>query len=364
MRIGVPTETKNSELRVALTPAGAHELVHGGHIVLVQSGAGAGSGFSDDEYASAGADLVARADDAWSAELVVKVKEPTPAEFRFLRPDLVLFTYLHLAADLALTRALLDGGTTAIAYETVQLADRSLPLLAPMSEVAGRLSVQVGSQELTSARGGSGILLGGVPGTPKANVVVLGGGTAGESAARIALGLGAHVTVLDISLPRLRQLDGLFEGRITTLRSSAYEVAAQLENADLVIGSVLVPGAVAPKIVTDEMVATARQGTVFVDVAIDQGGCFEGSHATTHDAPTFRVHDATFYCVANMPGAVPRTATQALTNATLPWVALIARHGVGDAVELDPAIRAGLTTRRGAVTNAAVAAAHDLRCAA
>ncbi len=360
MRIGVPAETKNNEYRVAMTPAGAHELTQHGHTVLVQSGAGLGSGYPDEDYAAAGAQLVATASEAWATETVVKVKEPVEAEYGFLRDDLTLFTYLHLAADRPLTDALLAAGTEAIAYETVQLADRTLPLLAPMSEVAGRLSIQVGGAELMKSRGGRGVLLGGVPGTPKAKVVVIGAGVAGESAARMALGMGADVTVLDISLPRLRQLDAVYGGHIRTLRSSAYEIAAQVADADLVIGSVLIPGASAPKLVTDAMVASMRPGSVLVDIAIDQGGCFEGSHPTTHDDPTFLVHSSVFYCVANMPGAAPRTATQALTNATLPYVLAIADRGVDAAVEADAALRAGLTTRGGRLLSAAVAAAHRL----
>jgi alanine dehydrogenase len=361
MRIGIPTEIKNNENRVAITPAGVHELTAAGHEVLVQSGAGTGSGISDDAYAGAGATLLGDAAEVWGrAELLLKVKEPIAEEYRHLRPDLVLFTYLHLAADRPLTEALLAAGTTAIAYETVQLPNRTLPLLSPMSEVAGRLSAQVGAHHLLRAAGGRGILLGGVPGTPKAKVVVIGGGVAGEHAAANALGMGADVTVLDLSIPRLRELENRFGGRIQTRASSAYEIAAQVEAADLVIGSVLIPGAAAPKLVTDEMVARMRPGSVLVDIAIDQGGCFEGSRPTTHDDPTFPVHDAIYYCVANMPGAVPETSTRALTNATLPYVRALADKGWEDAIREDAALAAGLNTLAGAVTNAGVARAFDL----
>ena len=293
MHIGVPTEIKNNEFRVAMTPAGVHALATRGHRVDIQAGAGAGAGYSDDEYAVAGAHIVATAEEAWSAELVLKVKEPIAAEYGFLREDLTLFTYLHLAADLPLTRAILDSGVTAIAYETVQLADRSLPLLTPMSEVAGRLAPQVGAAELLASRGGRGVLMAGVPGTSPAKVVVIGGGVAGEQAAATALGLGADVTVFDISLPKLREIDARYDHRIHTLASSPYEIARQLKDADLVVGAVLVPGAAAPKVVTDEMVAGMKPGSVLVDIAIDQGGCFEGSHADDPrrpDVPRARRH--------------------------------------------------------------------------
>jgi alanine dehydrogenase len=357
MRIGIPTEIKNNENRVAITLAGVDALVHRGHTVRVQSGAGLGSGITDEAFAAAGAELIATAEELWSgSELVVKVKEPIAAEYGFLRSDLVLFTYLHLAADQPLTDALLAAGTTAIAYETVQLPDRSLPLLSPMSEVAGRLSIVVGAATLLKAAGGRGTLLGGVPGTPKAKVVVIGGGVAGEHAAANALGLGADVTVIDLSLPRLRQLEKQYP-KLQTRASSRLEIAEQVAAADLVIGSVLIPGAAAPKLVTDAMVSTMKPGAVLVDIAIDQGGCFEGSHPTTHDDPTFPVHDALYYCVANMPGAVPETSTRALTNATLPYLTALAEHGVDAALDADPALALGLNTRAGQVTNAGVAAA-------
>ncbi|MCI2959443.1 alanine dehydrogenase [Agromyces atrinae] len=360
MHIGVPAETKNNEFRVALTPAGAHALAERGHTVSVQAGAGVGAGYADSDYAAAGASIVDSADEAWAAALVLKVKEPIAAEYRFLRPDLVLFTYLHLAADEALTRALLAAGTTSIAYETVQLPDRSLPLLTPMSEVAGRLAPQEGAAHLHASRGGRGIMLSGVPGTAKAKVVVIGGGVAGEQAAYIAHGLGADVTVLDLSLPRLREIDARYGGAIRTLASSPYEIARQLVDADLVIGAVLVPGAAAPKVVTDSMVAGMKKGSVLVDIAIDQGGCFEGSRPTTHADPTFRVYDSIYYCVANMPGAVPATSTPALTNATLPYALSIADRGVDAALAGDPALANGLSTRGGRLTNASVAAAHGI----
>lgn len=358
MNIGVPTETKNNEHRVAVTPAGVHELVRRGHDVLVQSGAGRGSGFADDAYRLAGARLVPEAAEVWgSAELLVKVKEPIEPEYGLMRPDLTLFTYLHLAASAPCTEALLAAGTTAVAYETVQLADGSLPLLSPMSEVAGRLSAQVGAYHLMRPQGGTGVLMGGVPGTPRARVVVIGGGVAGEHAAANALGMGADVTVLDVSLPALRRLEARFGAAVTTRASTTYDVAEQVESADLVIGSVLVPGAAAPRLVTDAMVKTMKPGAVLVDVAIDQGGCFEHSHPTTHDAPTFAVHDTLYYCVANMPGAVPATSTRALTNATLPYVAALADRGWRDALRADAALARGLNTHAGQVTNPGVAEA-------
>ncbi|MFE6736203.1 alanine dehydrogenase [Microbacterium sp. NPDC057650] len=360
MKIGVPTEVKNNENRVALTPAGADRLVCEGHRVLVQSGAGHGSRIDDDAYRAAGAEIVASAEEAWGeAELLLKVKEPIAQEYGFLRPDLTLFTYLHLAADRSLTEALVDAGTTAVAYETVQLPDRSLPLLVPMSEIAGRLSVTVGSYSLMRSNGGRGTLLGGIPGTRRAKTVVIGGGVAGEHAAANALGLGSQVTVIDISLPRLRELEHLYLG-LETRASNRYDIAEELKTADLVIGSVLIPGAAAPKLVTDEMVANMKPGSVLVDIAIDQGGCFEGSRPTTHDDPTFAVHDSIYYCVANMPGAVPETATRALTNATLPYVSAIAGKGWDRAAADDAALAKGLNVRGGRIMLPAVAEAHGL----
>lgn len=357
--IGVPAEVKNNEGRVALTPAGVDTLVSRGHEVRVERGAGVASQIDDEAYARAGARLVSDADALWGeSQLIVKVKEPVASEYRHFREDLQLFTYLHLAADRQLTDALVGSGTTAIAYETVQLPDRSLPLLTPMSEVAGRLSITVGSYFLMRASGGRGSLLGGVAGAGKAKVVVLGGGVAGEHAAANALGMGAEVTVLDISMPRLRELQQRYGTALDTRASTRWEIADLVASADLVIGSVLVPGATAPKLVTDDMVATMRPGSVLVDIAVDQGGCFEGTRPTTHDHPTFAVHQALYYCVANMPGAVPVTSTRALTNATLPYIVAIADKGWDAAAEQDPALAAGLNVRGGAITNAAVAAAH------
>ena len=356
MRVGIPAEIKNHEYRVAITPAGVHELVHNGHEVYIQAGAGVGSGFTDADYQQQGATVVATAAEAWAkAELLLKVKEPLPSEFQYLRSNMVLFTYLHLAADKPCTDALLAAGTTGIAYETVQLADRSLPLLQPMSEVAGRLGAQIGAYHLMSPMGGSGVLMGGVPGTPSAKVVVIGGGVAGENAAAVALGMRAEVTIIDSSIPRLRQLDGLYHGAIKTRASSKLEIAEQLKDADLVIGSVLIPGAKAPKLVTDEMVKHMKPGSVLVDIAIDQGGCFEGSKPTTHAEPTFKVHNSTYYCVANMPGGVPATSTRALTNATLPYVVALANKGAKAAIDADAALAKGLNTHAGKVMHPAVA---------
>ncbi len=361
MKVGIPTEIKNNENRVAATPAGVHELVRRGHEVLVQEGAGLGSSITDADYVEAGATIVATDDEVWgAADLLLKVKEPIAEEYPRMRPGQTLFTYLHLAASRPCTDALVASGTTAIAYETVQLPNRQLPLLQPMSEVAGRLSTQVGAYHLMRAAGGRGILLGGVPGTPKARVVVIGGGVAGEHAAANALGMGADVTIIDLSIPRLRELEIRYGGQVQTRVSSAYENAAQLKDADLVIGSVLIPGAQAPKLVTDAMVATMNKGSVLVDIAIDQGGFFEGSHATTHDNPTFDVHDSVYYCVANMPGAVPETSTRALTNATLPYVIALAEKGWKRALAEDPALALGLNVHDGHVTNSHVAAALEM----
>jgi alanine dehydrogenase len=358
MRVGIPTEIKNNENRVAITPAGVDALTRRGHEVIIQAGAGVSSRISDADFVAAGATMLPSAAEVWAnAELLLKVKEPTASEYGYLRADQTVFTYLHLAADRPLTEALIASGTTAIAYETVQLADRSLPLLTPMSEVAGRLSITVGAYHLMRSSGGAGVLLGGVPSTPKAKVVVIGGGVAGEHAAANALGFGADVTVIDISLPRLRALEVQFGGRIQTRISTPFEIAEQLRDADLVIGSVLIPGAAAPKLVTDAMVASMKPGSVLVDIAIDQGGCFEGSHPTTHDAPTFAVHDTVYYCVANMPGAVPSSSTRALTNATLPYVTALADKGWQAAIAADAALAKGLNVRAGHVTNAGVATA-------
>ncbi|MFB9376851.1 alanine dehydrogenase [Kineococcus gynurae] len=361
MRVGVPREIKNREYRVALTPSGVHELVGHGHDVLVEAGAGLGSSLPDAEFESAGAKIVASADEVWDqADLLLKVKEPVAEEYHRLRRDQVLFTYLHLAASRPCTEALLASGTTSIAYETVQLPDRSLPLLAPMSEVAGRLAPQVGAYSLMRAQGGRGVLMGGVPGVRGADVVVIGAGVSGQNAAQIALGMGAEVTVLDLSIPKLREVDARFGGAVRTIVSNAYELQRAVLNADLVIGAVLVPGARAPKLVSNDLVSRMRPGAVLVDIAIDQGGCFEDSRPTTHDDPTFAVHDTVFYCVANMPGAVPHTSTYALTNATLPYVVKLADRGWRSATQADAALAAGLSTHDGRLLSHEVAEAHDL----
>lgn len=361
MRIGVPTEIKSAERRVALTPAGVSDLTGRGHEVIVQSGAGLGSAIADEDFAAAGARLEPDAAAVWAqADMIVKVKEPMPEEHAHLRDDLIVFTYLHLAADEPLTRALLDAGTTGIAYETVQPDTGGLPLLAPMSEIAGRLAVQEGAHHLLSPAGGRGVLLPGVPGVDRAHVTVIGAGAAGASAARAAAGMGAHVEIFDIDLPRLRYLDEIFDGRLQTKMSTPLDIAASVQKSDLVIGSVLIPGSRAPKLVTDEMVRGMQPGAVLVDIAIDQGGCFEGSRPTTHAEPTFRVHDAIYYCVANMPGAVPVTATRALTNATLPYIARIADRGWQEAMRADSALARGLNTAGGRVTNEPVARAFGL----
>ena len=361
MLIGVPTEVKNHEYRVAITPAGVAEFVRRGHQVLVQAGAGDGSAITDDDYATAGARIVPDADGVWSrADLLLKVKEPIAIEYDRLRAGQVLFTYLHLAADAAGTKALLDSGTTAIAYETVQLADGSLPLLAPMSEVAGRLAPQVGAYSLMRNSGGRGVLPGGVPGVSPAKITVIGGGVSGVNAATIALGMGADVTVLDLNIGRLRQIDAQFGGRVKTLVSSGYAIEQSVIEADMVIGAVLVPGAKAPTLVSNDLVKRMKSGSVLVDIAIDQGGCFADSRPTTHDEPTYTVHESVFYCVANMPGAVPRTSTYGLTNVTLPYAVALADHGWHAALQADAALAKGLNTHAGALTNAPVAIAHDL----
>lgn len=360
MRIAVPSEVKNHEYRVAITPVGVHELARHGHEVFVQAGAGTGSALSDEAYADAGATLVPDAAATWaSGDIVLKVKEPVADEYGFLRDDLVLFTYLHLAADRPLTERLLTTRTTAIAYETVRLPSGLLPLLYPMSEVAGCLAPQVGAHAMMKAQGGRGVLMGCVGGVPNAKVVVLGGGVAGQNAANVALGMGADVTILDTDLDRLRQTFWRYDNRVKQIVSTAMSVHDQVLAADLVIGTVLIPGARAPKLVTNEMVAQMKPGSVLVDVAIDQGGCFEDSHPTTHADPTFLVHESVFYCVANMPGAVPNTSTWALTNATLPYVLELAGRGWADALRADPALALGLNVHDGAITHPGVAAAFD-----
>jgi alanine dehydrogenase len=356
MRVGIPTETKNNEFRVAITPAGVAELTHRGHEVLVQAGAGEGSALTDADFKAAGAQLLGTAEEVWAgADLVLKVKEPMPAEYGLLRRGQVLFTYLHLAASRACTDALLASGTTSVAYETVQTADGALPLLAPMSEVAGRLSAQVGAYHLMRTQGGRGVLMGGVPGVKPADVVVVGAGTAGYNAARVAGGMGASVMVFDVNINKLRLLDAEFTGHIQTRYSSAYELEGAVKRADLVIGAVLVPGAKAPRLISNSLVAQMKPGAVLVDISIDQGGCFEDSRPTTHDDPTFGVHDALFYCVANMPSAVPKTSTYALTNATMPYALKLADHGWQAACRSDPALAKGLSTHEGALLSERVA---------
>jgi alanine dehydrogenase len=356
MRVGIPTETKNNEFRVAITPAGVAELTHRGHEVLVQAGAGEGSALTDADFKAAGAQVLGSAEEVWAdADLVLKVKEPMPAEYGLLRRGQVLFTYLHLAASRACTDALLASGTTSVAYETVQTADGALPLLAPMSEVAGRLSAQVGAYHLMRTQGGRGALMGGVPGVKPADVVVVGAGTAGYNAARVAGGMGASVMVFDLNINKLRLLDAEFTGHIQTRYSSAYELEGAVKRADLVIGAVLVPGAKAPRLISNSLVAQMKPGAVLVDISIDQGGCFEDSRPTTHDDPTFGVHDALFYCVANMPSAVPKTSTYALTNATMPYALRLADHGWQAACRSDPALAKGLSTHEGALLSERVA---------
>ncbi|MEU0881024.1 alanine dehydrogenase [Lentzea sp. NPDC005914] len=361
MRIAVPREIKNHEYRVALTPAGAHELTSRGHDVFVEQGAGLGSAITDEEYLAAGAKILASADDVWAeGDLVLKVKEPIAVEYPRLRSGQTLFTYLHLAADKPLTEALLASGTTAIAYETVQLPNRSLPLLAPMSEVAGRLAPQVGAFSLMKPSGGRGVLPGGVPGVAPARVVVIGGGVAGINAATIAVGMGADVQILDTNVDRLRQIDAQFQGRLRTLASNSFAIEQAVREADLVIGAVLVPGAAAPKLVSNALVADMKPGSVLVDIAIDQGGCFEDSRPTTHAEPTYDVHNSVFYCVANMPGAVPRTSTYALTNVTLPYAVALADKGWTQALKDDRSLALGLNVHAGQLTNGPVAEATGL----
>jgi alanine dehydrogenase len=361
MRVGVPKEVKNHEYRVAITPAGAHELVRAGHEVFVERGAGTGSRILDEDFTAAGAVILPGADDVWqSGDLILKVKEPVAEEYHRMRKGQVLFTYLHLAASLSCTEALLAAGTIAIAYETVQLPDGSLPLLAPMSEVAGRMAPQVGAHHLQRDGGGRGVLMGGVSGVYAAKVVVLGAGVSGMNAAAIALGMQAEVLLLDKNVARLRSADAIYQGHLQTVASNSYEVERAVIDADLVIGAVLVPGAKAPMLVSNDLVSRMKPGSVLVDIAIDQGGCFEDSHPTTHDNPTYLVHESLFYCVANMPGAVPHTSTYALTNVTLPYAVELANRGWRDALRADAALAAGLHTYEGAVTCQPVADAHGL----
>lgn len=361
MRIGVPKEIKNNENRVAITPAGVVHLVEAGHQVSIETKAGIGSGFTDEEYKAAGATIVPTAADAWAEEMVMKVKEPIPEEYGFFHEGLILFTYLHLAPEPELTQALTNKKVVAIAYETVQLSNRSLPLLTPMSEVAGRMAPQIGAQFLEKPHGGKGILLGGVPGVRRGKVTIVGGGIVGTNAAKIAVGLGADVTILDLNPERLRQLDDIFGNSVTTLMSNPFNIAESVAESDLVIGAVLIPGAKAPRLVTEDMIKTMSEGSVVVDVAIDQGGIFETTdHITTHDDPTYVKHGVVHYAVANMPGAVPRTSTIALTNVTVPYAVRIANKGYVQACLEDPALLKGINTLGGYVTYQAVAEAHGL----
>ncbi|MET9736176.1 alanine dehydrogenase [Streptomyces sp. NPDC006458] len=361
VKVGIPREVKNNEFRVAITPAGVHELVRHGHQVVVERDAGVGSSITNDEYLAAGAEILDTADEVWAAaDLLLKVKEPIAEEYHRLRKDQTLFTYLHLAASRECTDALLESGTTAIAYETVELATRALPLLAPMSEVAGRLAPQVGAYHLMRPVGGRGVLPGGVPGVTPAKAVVIGGGVSGWNAAQIAIGMGFDVTLLDRDINKLREADKIFGTRIKAVMSNAFELEKAVLDADLVIGAVLIPGAKAPKLVTNELVARMKPGSVLVDIAIDQGGCFEDSRPTTHAEPTFKVHNSVFYCVANMPGAVPNTSTYALTNATLPYIVSLADNGWVEALRRDPALAKGLNTHDGEVVYREVAEAHGL----
>lgn len=361
MLIGVPREVKNHEYRVAITPSGVHEFVRHGHQVVIEKDAGLGSFITNEEFVAAGARILDTADEVWAAaDMILKVKEPIASEYHRMRKGQILFTYLHLAASKECTDALVKSGSTAIAYETVELADRSLPLLAPMSEVAGRLAPQVGAYALMRAHGGRGVLMGGVPGVHAAKVVVIGAGVAGVNAAQIALGMQAHVTLLDRNIARLRKIDEIYQGHCQTVASNQFEVERAVLDADLVIGAVLVPGAKAPKLVSNELVSRMKPGSVLVDISIDQGGCFEDSRATTHADPTYTVHNSVFYCVANMPGAVPNTSTYALTNVTLPYAIALADKGWKQAVKDDAALALGVNVVDGQITYAAVAEAFGI----
>jgi alanine dehydrogenase len=361
MKVGIPKEVKNHEYRVAITPAGVHELVRFGHEVFVERDAGTGSSIPDDDFVAAGARILPTADDIWrTGDLILKVKEPVPEEYHRMRKDQVLFTYLHLAASKSCTDALISAGITAIAYETVQLPDSSLPLLAPMSEVAGRMAPQVGAHHLQRDGGGRGVLMGGVSGVYAAKVVVLGAGVSGMSAAAIALGMQAEVLLVDKNIARLRSADAIYQGHCQTVASNSYEIERAVIDADLVIGAVLVPGAKAPMLISNELVSRMLPGSVLVDISIDQGGCFEDSRPTTHANPTYMVHNSVFYCVANMPGAVPHTSTYALTNVTLPYIMEIANRGWREALKRDASLALGLNTYEGQITCAPVAEAHGL----
>ncbi|MDZ4623437.1 alanine dehydrogenase [Bacillus cereus] len=361
MRIGVPAEIKNNENRVAMTPAGVVHLIRNNHEVFIQKGAGLGSGFTDAQYVEAGAKIVDTAEEAWNMEMVMKVKEPIKSEYKHFSEGLILFTYLHLAPEPELTKALIEKKVVSIAYETVQLENRSLPLLAPMSEVAGRMAAQIGAQFLEKNKGGKGILLAGVPGVKRGKVTIIGGGQAGTNAAKIAVGLGADVTIIDLSAERLRQLDDIFGNQVKTLMSNPYNIAEAVKESDLVIGAVLIPGAKAPKLVTEEMIQSMEPGSVVVDIAIDQGGIFETTdRITTHDNPTYEKHGVVHYAVANMPGAVPRTSTLALTNVTVPYAVQIANKGYKEACLGNSALLKGINTLDGYVTFEAVAEAHGV----
>jgi alanine dehydrogenase len=361
VKVGVPREVKDHEYRVAITPAGVRELAGHGHQVFVEKEAGAGSSITDEEFTAAGAAIIGSADDVWAeGDLLLKVKEPVEQEYHRIRAEQVVFTYLHLAASRPCTQALVDAGCVAVAYETVELPDHTLPLLAPMSEVAGRMAPQVGAHHLERYAGGRGVLMGGVSGVYAAKVVVLGAGVSGMNAAAIALGMQAEVLLLDRNVARLRDADRIYQGHCQTIASNTFEIERAVTDADLVIGAVLVPGAKAPTLVTDDLVAAMKPGSVLVDISVDQGGCFQSSRPTTHSDPTFRVHDSVFYCVANMPGAVPHTSTWALTNVTLPYAVEIADRGVRDAVAADPALALGVNVARGRITYPPVAEAHGL----
>ncbi|UII55170.1 alanine dehydrogenase [Cytobacillus spongiae] len=361
MRIGVPREIKNNENRVAMTPAGVVNLINFGHEVYIEKNAGVGSGFNDADYVNAGANIVDTAAEAWSMEMVMKVKEPLEEEYQYFREGLILFTYLHLAPEPELTKALIENKVVGIAYETVQLPNHTLPLLTPMSEVAGRMATQIGAQFLEKVHGGKGILLAGVPGVKRGKVTIIGGGVAGTNAAKMAIGLGANVTIIDLSPDRLRQLDDIFGSDVTTLMSNPYNIAEAVKDSDLVIGAVLIPGAKAPKLVTEEMIVSMTPGSVVVDIAIDQGGIFETTdRITTHDNPTYEKHGVVHYAVANMPGAVPRTSTIALTNVTVPYAVQIANKGYKQACLDNEALLKGINTLEGYVTYKAVAEAHNV----
>ncbi len=361
MKIGLPKEIKDNEYRVGLTPAGVQALKDAGHDLYVQKTAGEGSGFSDEQYVNAGAKMLETADEVWqTGDMIVKVKEPVAPEYPRMRENQLLFTYLHLAPELELTKQMMERKITGVAYETITDKKGTLPLLTPMSEVAGRMAVQVGATYLEKMNGGKGILLGGVPGVPAADVVILGGGVVGTEAAKMAVGFGAHVTIIDINLERLRQLDDIFLSKVQTLASSRYAIQEAISHADLVIGGVLVVGAAAPKLVTRDMLKDIPKGSVLVDVAVDQGGCFETTHATTHSNPTFYEEGVLHYCVANMPGAVPRTSTFALTNATLPYALALANKGFEKAIQDDKGLAEGVNTYAGKLTYEAVATSQNL----